>query len=478
MESSTRGRRRRAGTRRKTGKLQNFPLCFTCKARHTRCDEKKPVCSNCERLNLQCRASEFITRSAWCEPNVEPQVSTDVDIPAQPIEPPESTWDLFDTSLPDSTGASSVGYTVCPSPPKIMVPMHPKVPINLDSEMVQLLTAYQRGVATWMDIFDHSCTYERTISQRALDSELLLRCICAFSAKQLSLLPNGEVWTPVAARYYVQALGLFINEVDPSAPPEEALTAIMMLGSYEMIAAQGYEHRHHFLGAGMVIKTRGINASSTGMDRASFWIYIRHEIDVALTNESTLSISPRDWNVDWTKTDVQEDEIANRLMWFVGRAVDLIYGEDPQSSVRQSLLDDVQKWKDALPVSFRGVRYGNSTEEGFTRTYFAIPAAATAALWYHCLMILLYAEPLPRELLDKEMEEVQANAYEIGNIVLSDVSKSVRSFSALPLYFAGKHIQGIARKAQIWSFLNDFQTQLGFQSRSKVKKLQQLAYGP
>ncbi|KAF2502523.1 hypothetical protein BU16DRAFT_532870 [Lophium mytilinum] len=440
MESSTRGRRRRAGTRRKTGcTTVRLSHCqsFTCKARHTRCDEKKPVCSNCERLNLQCRASEFITRSAWCEPNVEPQVSTDVDIlpDAQPIEPPESTWDLFDTSLPDSTGASCVSYAARPSPPKIMVPMHPKVPINLEPEMVQLLTAYQRGVAGWMDIFDHDCTYERTISQRALDSELLLRCICAFQAKQLSLLPEGEVWAPVAARYYVQALGLFINQVDPSAPSEEALTAIMMLSSYEMIAAQGYEHRHHFLGAGLVIKTRGINASSTGMDRASFWVYIRHEIDVALTNECTLSISPKDWNVDWVKIDVQEDEIANRLMWFVGEAIDLIYGEDPDSGIRQSLLDDVQKWKDALPVSFRGVRYGCSTEEGFTRTYFAIPAAATAALWYHTVMILLKAEPVPRELLDDEIEEVQANAFEIGNIALSDVSKSVRSFSALPLYF-------------------------------------------
>jgi hypothetical protein len=118
--------------------------------------------------------------------------------------------------------------TVPSSPPRATVPMHPKVPISLDSEMVHLLTVFQKGVATWMDLLDHDCTYERTVSQRAVGSECLLRCVCGFAAKQLSLLPNGEVWTPIAAQRYVEPLGPFIKEVDPSAPLEDALTAIMM----------------------------------------------------------------------------------------------------------------------------------------------------------------------------------------------------------------------------------------------------------
>jgi len=76
--------------------------------------------------------------------------------------------------------------------------------------------------------------------------------------------------------------------------------------------------------------------------------------------------------------------------------------------------------------------------------------------------------------VDNEVLAVQAHAYEIGNMALSDVPDSVRSFSALPLYIAAKHINGIARKAQMWSFLNDVQTYLGFNSQKKVKKLQQL----
>jgi hypothetical protein len=44
---------------------RSSPCSLTCKARHTRCDERKPVCGNCERLKLDCRPSEMITHSIW-----------------------------------------------------------------------------------------------------------------------------------------------------------------------------------------------------------------------------------------------------------------------------------------------------------------------------------------------------------------------------------------------------------------------------
>ena len=248
--------------------------------------------------------------------------------------------------------------------------------------MAFLLHTYSSGVATWMDLFDHSCTYQRVVPQRMLSSELLLYCICAFTSKHLSLLVSGEIWTPVAGRYYGEALHMLIQLLGSTAPQDDALTATMLLSSYEMIAAQGQEHRRHFYGALMLIKTHGICARSVGLDKANFWIYIRHEIVVALMTERKLLLSPKEWNVNFQEGETREDWLGNQMLWLLARAIDLIYAKDVDTGEpvattieKVDLLRAAEKWFDELPASFHGVTYGEVTEEGYSKLYFVTSAA-------------------------------------------------------------------------------------------------------
>lgn len=254
--------------------------------------------------------------------------------------------------------------------------------IPLTAEMASLLHTYQSGVATWMDLFDHSCTYQRVVPQRVLSSELLLYCVCAFTSKHLSLLISGEIWASVAGRYYGEALRMLIELLGSTVPQDDALTATMLLSSYEMIAAQGQEHRRHFYGALMLIKTHGICARSLGPDRANFWIYIRHEIVVALMTESKLLLSPEDWNVTFQERETQEDLLGNQLLWLLARAIDLVYAKDTSiakpvvtTSQRTELLRAAKKWFDGLPAAFQGTKYGEIADLEFSKLYFAVPAA-------------------------------------------------------------------------------------------------------
>jgi hypothetical protein len=89
----------------------------------------------------------------------------------------------------------------------------------------------------------------------------------------------------------------------------------MLLGSYEVLAAQNREHRRHCQGAMKLIRARRISASSMGLDKANFWISVRHEISVALANESPLQLDPSAWNVTWPEAGAAEDHMANFLMW-------------------------------------------------------------------------------------------------------------------------------------------------------------------
>jgi hypothetical protein len=252
----------------------------------------------------------------------------------------------------------------------------------MTAEMAYLLHVYQAGVATWMDLFDHRCTYQRVVTRRVLDSELLLRCVCAFSAKNLSLLASGTVWASAAARYYGESLRMLIELLGSPAPQYDALTATILLSSYEMVAAHGQELQRHFFGATLLIRTHGISARSRGVDNANFWIYIRHEIVVALVNESPLQMSPKEWNVSWREGETEEDVLGNQLLWLVGRAIDSTFTKDPNPggsvttfSERSDLIREAERWFEGLPGSFRGIQYGDPTEEGFARLYFAVPAA-------------------------------------------------------------------------------------------------------
>ncbi|KAH7316926.1 hypothetical protein B0I35DRAFT_434242 [Stachybotrys elegans] len=457
-------KRRRGGQRRKTG-------CYTCKERHTPCDEKRPVCGNCERLRLSCRPFEPIKQCAWSAPG-------DANHASRPEQHPHQQQTLFqagkrDASFPatmDSTCALFTAHMPDPplysitrtSPPKKTASTphrHPQqqgvgvddgshgaeiisgAQVTLTAEMIHLLTTYRTTVATWMDIFDYNCAYQLDVLRRCMTSSLLVCSVCAFTAKHLSLLPLGDVWSAPATRYYGESLRTLISYIGTDSAPEDTLTATILLCSYEIIASQGEEHQRHLYGARLLILNRGVSASSVGLDRASFWIYVQHEITVALFNRTTLQISPKDWKVSWREKEVDEDVLANQLLWLLGRAVDVVFRQEQSMFTatttlcgeRREIHADVASWLDSWSPSFTGVKYGEIDGQGFSKLYFPMPCAAAAMIWYHLLHILLYAEPRLQH--PSYIPLIEHHALEIGCIALSDIPNSVRSFSSQAIFY-------------------------------------------
>jgi hypothetical protein len=158
-------------------------LSSTCKARHVRCDEKRPVCNTCERLGLECRPSEFIAHSAWCPPGTDRprrrESLTSANNHISSRGPPTSTWDIFRSNLPE-LNSNNTSDSSQPSPESLNpLPLSsttdastagpPTTPtVVLTAEMVYLLNEFQNGLAKWMDVFDHNSTYQREVCRRAL----------------------------------------------------------------------------------------------------------------------------------------------------------------------------------------------------------------------------------------------------------------------------------------------------------------------
>ncbi|RAR07119.1 c6 zinc finger domain containing protein [Stemphylium lycopersici] len=335
--------------------------------------------------------------------------------------------------------------------------------IRLTSESAFLLQTYVRTVATWMDIFDHGSTYQHKIPQLVLASPLLFHCVCAFTANHLALSNSSHnpSWEVCAVRHYGKALRLLIEALGVPSH-EHALTGSMLLLSYEIQGAQRSEdYRRHFLGLTSLIKSRRVTAQSTGTDLANFWIYVRHEIVVAMASEQPLVFDPAEWEVSWIEGETREDILGNHVLWILARVINLVFGPDGNTDAgkiqRQNFLQEIEIWRRGLSETFVGIGYGEQDEDGFRKVYFPVTAAAAAAFWYHIVHILLYAEPVLQD--EAYIPLIQEQAVKITDIAISEFPPSLMVFSTHGLFY------GISRKARIWNVLNDVETQTGYNTR-------------
>lgn len=418
----------------------------TCKRRHTRCDEVKPRCGNCTRLDLQCEQSDD---TSWKVTHAE------IDPHYESIDEGPSLLEVFQSHMdhlgqfPDKMFPGNVAISSnLITPPFTFDGITSSDSISLTPETAFLLQTYVRTVAAWMDVFDHTGTYQLRVPQLILTSSLLFHCICAFTANHLALsdASSNPAWKLVAVKHYGEALRLLIEALSMPAH-EHALTASVLLLSYEIHGAvRSEDYRRHFLGLTTLIRSRGITAQSTGTDRANFWIYVRHEIALALSSEKPLVLDPSEWEVSWVDGESREDVLGNHVIWILARAINLIFGKDGHSASsknkREDLLRELEEWRAGLSETFVGIPYGDTDEEGFRKVYFPVTAAAAAAFWYHIIHVLLYAEPTLQH--ETYIPMIQDQTIRITNIAISDFPAALKVFSTHGLFY-GKLLDDVLR---------------------------------
>lgn len=373
-----------------------------------------------------------------------PQIQQQDDVSELSFGAPSSTIDIFRSHLDgldqliDFTPLA-IGTSVATATPPTTVSNGSVERNTISSESAFLLQTYVKTVATWMDLFDHSCTYQLKVPPLALSSPLLFHCICAFTANHLAL-SNASLnasWKLVAVRHYAQALRLLIDALEVPFC-ETALTGSMLLISYEIHGAiRSEDYRRHFLGLTVLIKSRGITSQSTGTNRANFWIYCRHEIAVALANKRPVVLDPARWAVSSHEGEWRIDELGNYALWILARVINLVFGPDGDRETsrraRKDFLQELENWRAGLSPYFMGIPYGDADDDGFRKIYFTVTAAAGAAFYYHIAHILLYAEP---ELQNESYTlMVQDQAMKITNITISDFPAALKVTSTHALYY-------------------------------------------
>lgn len=117
-----------------------------------------------------------------------------------------------------------------------------------------------------------------------------------------------------------------------------------------------------------------MSALSPGSDGKNFRIYVRHELVVALINESPLQLDPEDWLMPALEASPSDDQLAMHMMWLAGKSINLTFGGE-SGTTREGLTRNLRSWYDLCPPTFRGTEYGDCGEEGLQKVFFAVPAA-------------------------------------------------------------------------------------------------------
>ncbi|KAJ5114817.1 hypothetical protein NUU61_000576 [Penicillium alfredii] len=353
---------RKTSGRRKTG-------CPNCRRRRIKCDEKAP-CSYCVRRGLECNPPEFIVPERWTRSSLARAEGAGL-LDASQV--PESTYDVFQHA-----------HFVIQSPARGDRDSPHPCPDILNEETAGLLRIYQRGIGIWMDIFDHTRTYQNEVVRCSLSSPLLMHAICAMSAKQMSLIENKFLWEPVASRFYGGSLSLLIKELaDPGTDRELLLAATIILGSYELLAEPGVDYQKHLYGARTLIQSFKIGAKESRFEQASFWIYARQDVALALVNECPTLILPDQWPPLPKHADSSEEIFGNTVLQLLAKVIGLkfsrkdgLWSGERLEAVRQ-LLSEIESLWSRIPHHIRGIRMRNVVDEseGISRIWFCDPAA-------------------------------------------------------------------------------------------------------
>lgn len=263
--------------------------------------------------------------------------------------------------------------------------------LRLSKQCIDLVQVYQEGIGIWMDVCDDTLTYQREVVRLALSSELLLHSICALSAKQMSLVKERYLWEPVATEHYGTSLRLLMRDLDrPGMSRDVTLASAILLCSYELMADPGADYKKHMLGARTLIRTYEAMNGSTNVERASFWIFARQDVAMAIMNETQTLIHPSAWEAAVQRLGNAEDGLGNKMVWLLARTVQLRFtsegelGPQPSAAGARDILAAIDQWWCNLPPTTHGVHVEGASEDGLTEIWFHAPSVGQSALPSPC----------------------------------------------------------------------------------------------
>jgi hypothetical protein len=171
----------------------------------------------------------------------------------------------------------------------------------------------------------------------------------------MSLIGDSFLWEPVSTRYYGKSLGLLIEELEKQQSSREiVIAATILLCGYELLACPGADYQKHQYGARSLFQTHNVASTGTKLEKASFWIFARQDVSMALVHECATLISPQEWPSLSESEGIEEDLLGNQILWILAKLIRFKFSPDKSSTsydsrvFRRSYLRLISGGKDFL----------------------------------------------------------------------------------------------------------------------------------
>ncbi|KAF2275557.1 uncharacterized protein EI97DRAFT_64083 [Westerdykella ornata] len=377
--------------------------CLTCRERHLKCDEGKPICQNCRKSNRTCKTGlrlNFIDiqctqPSIMAAPGPEYQIAfvdDSRDIASEyegglakygrvednnaPVDrngllaqmpnsmgPPQSTphpnlppiqaYERQSHRTPShhhSHSHSESPYTAgASSYSGEQPPARSDARDFLDTqEEVLFMQVFVEEVGLWMDSMDPMKHFSRLLPFHALREPMLLNAFLACGARHLALV-NPKYNEDKALHYYDTATTYLLSSLqDPNRNSVICATTAVILNVYEIMCERALQRMNHIAGARALIKECGWNARSTGIGAACFWLNVGMELLSCLHFNWQVAWHPDEWGVDMDfsrETEPGHEEIwTYRIVYIVAKIANF-RATVPRNSEQMRAPERCNEWK-------------------------------------------------------------------------------------------------------------------------------------
>ncbi|KAK8203410.1 hypothetical protein M8818_005301 [Zalaria obscura] len=275
------------------------------------------------------------------------------------------------------------------------------------AEEAYLVRHYILNRAPLLDVCDPLHHFGRTVPELAIGSPLLLNAILAVGGHHLARTSDYD--PSVAETYHERCVQLLISLLDsPTTISNEVVAATVLLRNYEQMssAITGSDYERHLGGTSAFLNSTDTYCPSAGgLRQASFWIFIRQDLDVALSQQCGLKLNLETYAHQMSYNMPSDDwGWANKMVWITAEVVAYSFGCEKTRPRYEELVVKTKMWLEQRPKSFQPLYVGHSRP--FSAVYYSQPwhgeyevcalSQNTANNWlalgmqyYHITMILL-----------------------------------------------------------------------------------------
>ncbi|KAK5305197.1 hypothetical protein LTR99_002739 [Exophiala xenobiotica] len=228
---------------------------------------------------------------------------------------------------------------------------HPKL---LCREKAFLLRHYLVALGPSLDVCDPGRHFSTLVPELATTSDLLLHAISAVSAHHLSRTADYD--PTVAEQHHERCVELLIPILDDSFAPDEVVAATVLLRFYEQMSSAviGYDQEAHLSGASAFINSESTCVSAGGLREASFWLFLRQDIDVALSQQRLPKLNLDAFSAGLNLQGPACDHTwANRIVWITAEVLRFLFGPQRSQDKLNELVEKTESWMYNKPASFR-----------------------------------------------------------------------------------------------------------------------------